>query len=103
MKFVISYTMKSGGSVEERVAGGEAAQKLLANWTPSPSATIHQWVERCDGGGGFSVIETDNAKDLFKDLTTWSPWIDFQLYPVIDIVEGTALTDDALHLARSVV
>jgi len=41
MKFVLSYTLRAGGSVEERVTGGEAAQKLLANWAPSDTGTIH--------------------------------------------------------------
>ena len=29
--------------------------------------TIYRWVTRCDGGGGFSVIETDNAENLLHD------------------------------------
>ena len=103
MKFVLTYTTRSGGSAAETVAGGEAAQKLLANWTPSPAATIHQWVARCDGNGGFSVIETDNAGELLKDLSTWSPWLDFQVYPVVDILDATPLTQEALNVAKSVV
>jgi hypothetical protein len=103
MKFVLTYTQRTGGSAAENVAAGEAAQKLLANWTPSPSATIHQWVSRCDGNGGFSVIETDNAGDLLKDLTTWSPWLDFQVYPVVDILDATPFVQDAINAAKSVV
>ena len=102
MKFVLSYTVRSGGSATENVTGGEAAQKLLSNWTPNPQATIHQWVQRCDGNGGFSVIETDNAANLYKDLETWSPWLEFQLYPVLDILEATPITSEALSIARSV-
>lgn len=103
MKFVLSYTERSGGSAAENVAAGESAQKLLANWSPSPSATIHQWVSRCDGNGGFSVLETDNAGELLRDLTTWSPWLDFQVFPVVDILDATPLTAEALDLAKSVV
>jgi hypothetical protein len=103
MKFVLTYTNRSGGSAADNVAGAEAAQKLLSNWQPSKAATIHQWVQRCDGNGGFSVIETDNAGDLYKDLATWNPWLEFQVYPVIDILDSTTLTSEALSLAKSVV
>ena len=103
MKFVLSYTVRSGGSVAENVKAGEAAQKLLSNWTPSPAATIHQWVQRCDAGGGFAVLDTDDAAALYKDLETWAPWLEFQAYPVVDILDATALTDEALAIARSVV
>jgi hypothetical protein len=102
MKFVLSYTLRAGGSVEERVRGGEAAQKLLANWAPSDTATIHQWVQRCDGNGGFAVIETDSQADLFRDLAAWAPWLDFEAVPVLDIADATPITQEALQKARSV-
>lgn len=60
--------------------------KLLAKFQPSESATIHQWVTRCGGGGGFSVLETGNAENLLHDLSIWSPYIDFQVYPVVDVM-----------------
>lgn len=103
MKFVLTYTQRNAGSAAENVAGGEAAQKLLGNWTPSAAATIHQWVQRCDGNGGFSVLETDDAGELLKDLTTWSPWLEFQVYPVVDILDATSLTQDAINVAKAVV
>ena len=102
MKFVLSYTVRAGGSVEERVTGGEAAQKLLANWAPSDKATIQQWVQRCDGNGGFAVLETDDQAALFRDLAVWAPWLDFDVVPVIDIGDATPITQEALEKARSV-
>jgi hypothetical protein len=102
VKFVIAYTSQAGSSAEDNVKSGEAAQKLLANWMPSPTATIHQWVQRCDGNGGFSVLETDNAADLLKDLATWSPWLKFELFPVLDVLDATVATQEAIETARSV-
>jgi hypothetical protein len=102
MKFVLSYTLRAGGSVEERVTGGEAAQKLLANWAPSDTATIHQWLQRCDGNGGFAVVENDDQADLFRDLAVWAPWLDFEVVPVLDIADATPIQGDALEKARSV-
>ena len=103
MKFVITYTSKAGGSAAENVAGAEAAQKLLANWAPSSKATISEWVQRCDGNGGFSVIQTEDAGEMLRDFSTWSPWLDFQVYPVLDILEATPITADALAAAKGVI
>jgi hypothetical protein len=103
MKFVIAYTTRVGGTATENITTGESAQKLLSNWSPSPSATMHQWLQRCDGQGGFAVVETDNAADLLRDLATWSPWLEFQLFPVLDIADTTAITQEALEAARAAV
>jgi hypothetical protein len=103
MKFVLEYTDRSGGSVADNITAGESAQKLLSNWAPNPAATILQWVQRCDGAGGFAVLETDDAAALYKDIATWSPWLEFRVHPVLDILEATPLTDEALATARSVV
>jgi hypothetical protein len=101
MKFVIAYTVRSGGSAAENLASAEAAQKLLAGWTPR--GTIREWVQRCDGGGGFAVVEQDNANDLFTDLSVWGPWLEFEAFPVVDLNEGTtAATQDAIATARGV-
>ena len=102
MKFVLAYTTRDGGTVEDNVKGAESSQKLLANWTPSPSGNITEWVQRCDGGGGFAVIQSDNMQDLYRDLATWSPWLKFEIIPVLDILEATPLTEEAIHKASSV-
>jgi hypothetical protein len=102
MKFVLAYNQRSAGSASENLADGEAAQKLLSNWAPSPQATIREWVQRCDGNGGFAVLETDDATQLFKDLATWNPWLEFELYPVLDIMEATPIVNEALSIAKAV-
>ena len=102
MKFVLAFTNRNGGSGEDAEEGQERAMKLLAKFQPSESATIHQWVTRCDGGGGFSVLETDNAENLLHDLSIWSPYIDFQVYPVVDVIEASALQQAAIDFRKSV-
>jgi hypothetical protein len=102
MKFVLSYTVRTGGSIEERVTAGEAAQKLLTNWAPSDKATIREWVQRCDGNGGFAIVEQDDPAELYRDLGTWSPWLEFQAFPVVDIGDTNAIQQEVLQKARSV-
>ena len=101
MKFVLAYQLRPGASAAENVASAEAAQKLLSSWTPSSNATIHQWVQRCDGNGGFSVIETDSASELYRDLVIWNAWLEFQVYPVLDLVESMPINTEVLGKAKT--
>ena len=103
MKYVLTWTNRLRGSAAENVVAAETTLKLLANWQPNPDVTIHQWVIRCDGSGGFSVLETENAAALYKDLAVWSTLLDFQLFPVLDIGDATPLLGEATDIARSVV
>lgn len=102
MKFVLAFTNRTGGSAADAEAGQERAMQLLATFRPSESATIHQWVTRCDGGGGFSVIETDNAENLLHDLSIWSSLLDFQVYPVVDVVDAASVQQRAIDFRKSV-
>jgi Protein of unknown function (DUF3303) len=102
MKFVLAFTVASGGSEVERFEAGKRAQALLSKWQPSQAANIREWVTRCDGNGGFAMLETDSATELLKDLTTWSSFLDFSLYPVVDIGEATEITNQAIAARESV-
>jgi len=101
MKFVLAYTLRGGGDVEDRIEGSEMSQKLLATWAPSDAATMHQWLQRCDANGGFAVLETEDSAALYKDLATWNPWLEFEVYPVLDIGEASPLTQEAIDIAKS--
>jgi hypothetical protein len=103
MKFALAWTNRQGGSPADNVGAMDASVKLLASWQPNPDHEIHQWVQRCDGDGGFCVLDTDNAAALYKDLAAWGPWIDFRVYPVLDIGESTPLMAEAAATARSVI
>jgi hypothetical protein len=96
MKFVLTFTTREGGSEVERFEAAQRAQDLLSKWQPSTAATIREWLTRCDGNGGFCVLETDSATELLKDLSTWSSFIEFSVYPVVDIAESTPIQAEAI-------
>jgi hypothetical protein len=96
VKFVLTFSTRGGGSEVDRFEAAQRAQDLLSKWQPSPAATIREWLTRCDGNGGFCVLETDSATELLKDLSTWSSFIEFSVYPVVDIAESTPIQAEAL-------
>lgn len=91
MKFVITWTPRRGGSAADVRAAQEAALERLGKFQPSASATIHQWLVRADGGGGFAVVESDTAEDILHDLSVWSDMNDNVVHPVVDIAEAAGI------------
>ena len=68
--------------------------QTISTWTASPGTTIHQFVVRIDGEGGFAVVESDNPADLAGTIFKFATILECTVYPVIDVDEG-------LRVARS--
>jgi hypothetical protein len=102
MKFVITWTPRSGGSAAEIDAAVPRVLALLSKWSPHSGETIHQFVTRADGNGGFAVVETDNLAGLALDNAKFSPYLDFSVYPVLDVQEGAALLAEAAEFRKSI-
>src|ERR1039457_1144383 len=73
MKYVLTWTPRAGGSALENEASSFRFLELMRNWTPSPDSTIHQFVLRVDGDGGFAVAESDCASAVASTLYKFSP------------------------------
>jgi hypothetical protein len=87
MKYVTAWTWRQGGSAKDNEDTIKRVLEVFSKWTPPASTTFHQFVGRLDGGGGFSVTETDNPADLANVTSIFAPYFDYQIYPVADIAE----------------
>ena len=96
MKFVLTWTPRTGGSPAEAAAAQNAAMERLGHFTPGDSATIHQWLVRADGGGGFAVFESDSPEEILHDLSVWSDMQDSELHLVVDIAEAAEIQARAI-------
>ena len=88
MKYVVAWTFRLNGSATENEASIQRALELYAKWSPPASTTYHQFVGRLDGMGGFAIVESDNPIDLAVDSGKFGFFLDYQLYPVVDIAES---------------
>jgi hypothetical protein len=100
MKFVLTYTFREGGSLEEREAAAKRGMQLLAKF--QPSVQFSEWVNRVDGEGGFALFESDDATTLMKDIAIWAPIFHFDLHPVLDLLDATPLQQEAIAFRDSI-
>jgi Protein of unknown function (DUF3303) len=94
MKFVLAWKTRPGGSAQENLAATKRSLEVFSKW--QPSTTVHQFVSRADAQGGFAVGETDDAAALARDCAIFSPYLDFEIYPVVDVQEGSAILTAAV-------
>ncbi len=99
MKYVVSWVTRESGNSED------AAKRSLAvfsGWTPSPSSTFHQFVQRVDGEGGFAFVESDSPEDILRDVSKFTPWIKYEIFPVIDMAAGALIGAEAIEYRDSI-
>jgi hypothetical protein len=101
MKYVLAYKARTSDTAKGNLDASRSAQKLLTSWQPHAPEGISEWLQRVDGTGGFAVVQTDDAAALFKDMSTWSPWLEFEVIPVIDLADATAMTEAAIQAAAA--
>jgi hypothetical protein len=86
-------------------AGEDADKRVLSvlqKFTVPSNVTVHSWVERTGGGGGFGLVETDDPKALTVGPALFSPFFAFQAYPVLSHDEGVAALAEAVALRESI-
>ena len=74
MKYVVSWTVRLGGSAADNEAAVKRLLEVYSKWTIPDSTTYHQFVSRVDGNGGFAVVETDNPMDMVGDVNSVVTW-----------------------------
>ena len=99
MKYVVSWTNRETGNAESDAKRSLAA---FSKWTPAQSSTFHQFVQRVDGEGGFAFVESDSPEDILRDVSKFTPWIKYQVIPVIDMADGAAIGAEAIEYRDSI-
>jgi Protein of unknown function (DUF3303) len=94
MKFVLAWRPHAGGSAQENLASMKRSLEVFSKWTPS--MTVHQFVSRVDAQGGFAVGESDDPAAIARDCAIFSPYLEFEVHPVMDIEDGAAVLTAAV-------
>jgi hypothetical protein len=79
MQFHFTWSRRDG--VGE--AGDQRILEILETYAPAGGQTIHMWVERADGNGGYGLIETDDASILASGPPVFAPFYNFDIQLVV--------------------
>jgi hypothetical protein len=98
MKYVIAWEPGPNSS-EETLA---RTLEVFGKWAPAEGNNFLQFLDRIDGHGGFAVVETDDPTLIMRDTAIFGAFLKFNVYPVLDIEEGTRILNEAVEFHRSV-
>lgn len=102
MKFVVTWKPRFGGSAAENEAGVARVLEVYGKWTPPADATFHQFVVRTDGEGGFAVLDAADPAGLALSIFKLTPFLEYAVYPVIDVDEAVGLLTEAVEFRTSI-
>ena len=79
-----------------------AGLKRFMAWTPPPGFTFKGHWTSADGKGGLFVAEADTAAAAFEAVSAFGDLIEFDLVPIIDIMESVPISAKVLDWIDSV-
>ena len=102
MKFMVSWTTRPGGSATENEEAVRRGLQLFSKWSPKEGQNFLAFVSRCDGNGGYALVETDDPVGLLDGPSKFGTLFEFQVTPVVDITEGTPVATEAMEWRDSI-
>lgn len=102
MKYLVSMTFRLNGSATENEAASRRILDLYSKWTPPAGTTFHQFLGRVDAAGTFAVIETDNPADLAATTSKFGPYVEYEVYPVVDIDDMVQVAQEGVKFRESI-
>jgi hypothetical protein len=74
---------------------GEEAQRrsltLFQQWQPPEGALFHGFYGTADGRGGVAIVEAPDAQTVYRTVDPWTPWLTFDVTPILPIEEASAI------------
>jgi hypothetical protein len=98
MKYVIAWENPENVSEETQARAFE----VFGKWSPAEGNDFLQFLDRIDGRGGFAVVETDDPTLIARDTAIFGPFLNFNVYPVLDSQVGTRIANEAIEFRRSI-
>ena len=82
--------------------GERRSLEVFRNWQPPAGAEFQGFYGFVDGTGGVAIIEADSAATVARTTAPWTPWLAFQVTPIIPIEEAVAIAGEAVGFRDSV-
>ena len=93
MLFHLAWVRRDGSASEE---ADRRILAILEKFEPPAGVTIHAWVERADGTGGYGILETDDPGALAAAPPIFGPYYSFEATPVLQHADWVAVAAAAV-------
>ena len=90
MQFVAIYRLRDQS--EESVG---RVLSVFGAWTPPDGYEIASNLGFADGSGGILIVEADSAEAIAKASAVFTPFMDFEVHPVVDVSVTVAAAGEA--------
>jgi len=97
MRFLITWTLNETAASE---ADQTRILALFSKW--EPPTPLQEWSGFADGSGGVGLVETDDAEVLAAMTEVWTPWLTFDIKPLVPIERTAAAIAEAAAFRASV-
>ena len=97
MLFHVTWTF-----IDTSEDGARRSLDVFAAWQPPPGAEFKGFYGLTDGSGGVAIIEVDSAQTLARTVAPWTPWLSFDVTPIIPVEESAAIGHEAVAFRDSV-
>jgi hypothetical protein len=102
VKYLVTWRLRAGASAADNEAGAKRVLDVYARWSPPDEVTFHQFLFRVDGCGGHAVIEADDPLVVLRTTANFTPYLDYEVIPVVDIEPAVAVLVEAAEFRASV-
>jgi Domain of unknown function (DUF3303) len=82
--------------------GERRSLAVFGKWQPPAGADFQGFYGFADGSGGVAIIEADSAETMARTTNPWTPWLRFEVTPIVPIEAATAIGHEAVAFRDSV-
>lgn len=101
-KYLLTWKTRAAGTAKQNHDDGKSILETFAKWQIPADQKWSEFLSRIDGEGGAAVIETDNQAGLMDETSKFTPWLEFDLIPVVDIMDGVSMLAKGAEFRDSV-
>jgi hypothetical protein len=91
MLFHVSWEL-----VDSSEEGIRRSLAVFQSWKPPEGAEFQAFYGFADGGGGFAIVEVEDAATLDRTTAPFVPWLRFEMTPIVPIEESAAIAGEAI-------
>jgi len=82
--------------------GERRSLDVFQSWQPPAGADFQGFYGFVDGTGGVAIVEADSAATIARTCAPWTPWLAFEVTPIIPMEEASAIAAEAVSFRDSV-